>query len=379
MNRFFHLLFFLSPLFATAQQDSLFRNLLIGPGINVSKLQSDTLTFSKTTMPQLGIGTHGFLAKHIDLELAAQLSTRGGQSATPYLKVRNVYADILALPRVQLGERIFLGAGVQYAWLISSKEIRLGGGANGTSSQKITGYKSQLEILGAAAVQLWPRIGIEARYTLPVAGATYDNFQLAAQIRLGFRKAGEPAPPTPRDLKRVAADQTILAMKNGVLLVRLQTGKLRAEALRKNGHPDLAQQEEEKQKKLNTQLVKAIRDNFNFCPVYFFYAEQSSFVKEGKLDSLQLLGNDLSIDNTVSVSGRAITIAEFGTPDDGGTGTSVETGFLIRDTNFKQYPAPFPGFARGDYTTGKEEVIVGAVKKMNVQLTEYYKLARARQ
>ncbi|MEL6651820.1 MAG: hypothetical protein AAFQ87_13540 [Bacteroidota bacterium] len=92
--------------------------------------------------------------------------------------------------------------------------------------------------------------------------------------------------------KRHSAAQ-IKGLHNGVLLVRLQTKQSTIDALRERGKARQAVQVEADQKRYNQALVVAFQHSFDFCPVYFFYSHYTQVVKEGKLDSVEFLDENL--------------------------------------------------------------------------------------
>ena len=75
------------------------------------------------------------------------------------------------------------------------------------------------------------------------------------------------------------ADSNILAMKEGVLLVRLVRHTAKIEQLRKMNQEDQAAKVEKEDAKKNKKVMEAFAENFDFCPVYFFYSDYSIDVK----------------------------------------------------------------------------------------------------
>ena len=91
--------------------------------------------------------------------------------------------------------------------------------------------------------------------------------------------------PNKRERDSIAADH-ILNLKDGVLLVRLQTSEKRITALENSGHTQEAADARREQQVKNNLIVKAFSVYYDFTEVYFFYADQSSSVKERKWDGI---------------------------------------------------------------------------------------------
>src|SRR5205085_11075623 len=68
-----------------------------------------------------------------------------------------------------------------------------------------------------------------------------------------------------RNREEIMKEQ-IIKLKNGVLLVRLNSKKNSIDALIKNGQTEKAEQIRTNQAKYNKQVIKAFRINFTFCP-----------------------------------------------------------------------------------------------------------------
>jgi len=196
---------------------------------------------------------------------------------------------------------------------------------------------------------------------------------------------------------QMVAREHILAMKDGALLVRLQTRSQSIETLKDRGMEDKAKQLEERQRNQNLEYVEAFISEFDFAPVYFFRSEDSKLVKEGRLDEVVFLDGEMNADSSIKVMKKIIYTAEFGTvdPDDSkrredyrlekdSSGVkqkptyygSADMGFealVIMNDQFVQLRRPFPYYVR---TFGKKGIINRSpkktVRKMNEKLFQFY-------
>lgn len=104
----------------------------------------------------------------------------------------------------------------------------------------------------------------------------------------------------------------IQELSKGALLVRLNTRTQSVQALRDMGKKEMAQKIEDKQRALNLSIVKAFRERFTFCPVYFFYSDNSIQVKNKAFDKVAFLNDKLESDTSVKMIKPYFLIAEFG-------------------------------------------------------------------
>lgn len=82
------------------------------------------------------------------------------------------------------------------------------------------------------------------------------------------------------------ARKHIKGLREGALLVRLQTRSQSIAMLKERGLGDKAVQLERRQRKENREYVEAFVSEFDFAPVYFFRSEDSGLIKEGRLDEI---------------------------------------------------------------------------------------------
>lgn len=185
--------------------------------------------------------------------------------------------------------------------------------------------------------------------------------------------------------KRLYAKEQIKALKEGVLLVRLQTRNKSIELHRKNGNPGLANQIEDDQYQENKAIMAAFGQHFNFAPVYFFYADDTDKIKSGQTSGL-FLNAQMKPDAAIQPKLDFFMVAEFG-PLEGETrvipgdtlvplpdyvpGEVLERALVVRDQNFMQMRDPFPYYTRAANRNKPEK----SVTKLNDQLHLYFKNA----
>ena len=115
-----------------------------------------------------------------------------------------------------------------------------------------------------------------------------------------------------RKQRHMLAKEQITQLKEGALLVRLQTKRNSIEALRKKGRVKLAEKIETRQRNYNLEIVAAFKTNFKFCPTYFFYSHYTNEIREKRFDQVIFLTDSLTTDSAIKFNYRNFLTAEFG-------------------------------------------------------------------
>lgn len=197
--------------------------------------------------------------------------------------------------------------------------------------------------------------------------------------------------------KDIAKTQ-ILELKNSILLVRLKTGKNTIEAMLKAGQNQMAENRQKQIDSENKRIVNAFRAEFDFCPVYFFYSDDSKFVAEHSFDRVTFLNDSLQPDKNIKIATKKFYTAEFGNVSSDttgyyshstyepngnfsqgpvyvyyGGGTTDAKGLIIKDDMFYQLRRPFPFFVKNPFFRKKQKTEIFTVKEMNKRLWKFHK------
>ena len=159
--------------------------------------------------------------------------------------------------------------------------------------------------------------------------------------------------------------QHIQALKDGFLLVRIRSSSQKIQALRRMGHRTEANRLRNQQKYTNANIVKAFRTNFDFCPVYYFYAEHSKQIRAGQLDSL-VLEYDLLPVAKEKIQQKPFLVAEFAAIQPPSNGAGLP-GLIVLDQTLKQLEEPFPYYVRTGIL-GEENAEMQAVELLNEKI-----------
>ncbi|HMT29362.1 MAG TPA: hypothetical protein PKD91_08800 [Bacteroidia bacterium] len=190
--------------------------------------------------------------------------------------------------------------------------------------------------------------------------------------------------------------EKIMILKNGALLVRLQTKENSINALREGGNAEQANQVEARQQAFNKEVVAAFKSEFTFCPVYFFPSKYSENILSGDVNAVVFVNDSLQPDASIKFSQKDFLTAEFGPiePDTAsyyedthydrsGSNLEKDKGYYgganmgfealkIMNKNFIQLKKPFPYYVRTYDSLPVERKLSKAVKKMNSELNDFY-------
>jgi hypothetical protein len=174
-----------------------------------------------------------------------------------------------------------------------------------------------------------------------------------------------------RRMRRAVSCQQINQLKEGALIVRLKTNKKSIEALRKREQFTRANKLALNQADLNSKIIAAFRNRFNFCPVYFCTSDFSKNILNKQFEKIIFLDDNFHQDSTIKFSHEYFLTAEFGIteqdtvkyfshdsyePDEtagvrkvknyyGGANMSFGA-LIIKSDSFLQLSKPFPYFVR---------------------------------
>ncbi len=247
-------------------------------------------------------------------------------------------------------------------------------------------------------------------------------------ISLAFLLSVHPAFSQTYTEKSKLATSNIINLKNGALLVRLNKKQLLVDELFRRNQPLTAQSVQAEQLRSNLAIIKAFRNTFKFCPVYFFYSNESVNVSNHQLNHIFI--NDIGlVDSAIVYMGQFFLTAEYAALESGGnaryyvqakdtvttltdslglltkeyhrlpssashqehsiqpdnsqsmyyqsptySGYDLEIyGLVIKDDQFKQLQTPFPYYVRTRWQSApNSKKLQKHVAKLDKQLTNYY-------
>lgn len=165
------------------------------------------------------------------------------------------------------------------------------------------------------------------------------------------------------------AKERLQNLKEGMLLVRLQTSSKQIQALEERGMLQEAEAYRQKQYDENKETILAFRKVFDFCPVFFFYADDSEAIRSKALEG------------TIFDSQLEVLTNTRDLPDFFLTGEFAETpnlkidGFVIMDEQMLPLKSPFPFYQREHILLGIITLSKGKmIENLNTRLWDTYRL-----
>lgn len=167
----------------------------------------------------------------------------------------------------------------------------------------------------------------------------------------------------------------IKELKQGALLVRLTNPKS------KGADSETA--------KDNIDIIKAFNKKFDFCPVYFFYAEDSRFVINKQFSSVRFINSKGKVDSRIAFNKKYFLTAEFQGVDVNRLKKNLADTSLIKtysyrmkyyslvvkSEKFEQMQMPFPYFIRNPKNPSNNRRFEKTIAKLSNKFHRYHFIA----
>ncbi len=141
----------------------------------------------------------------------------------------------------------------------------------------------------------------------------------------------------------VLAQDLISNLPQSAILVRLQTNEHIIKYYLNQGNIQKANKEELRQKKKNSEIINTFTDEWEFCPVYFFYSDKSQQIinKDFKNIFKNTEEDRLSFEEIQKLKNEFIIIY-FGETQ----GKLKFNALVLNDSKMQQLKKPYPKFVR---------------------------------
>jgi len=399
--------FFTYPIYSQNGQSKSEHKFELTTGFNFTSIRQ--IENSNSAKPFLGIQLQMPLNDEFSLKSGAEFAYFDFSNFTAYPKIRNSYLRLRLIPQVKIANFVKFGAGLQGSLLLNSAELTLGNSCyNASIYQFESSFNSSLDYWIGFDIDLYKRVSIGLNASASVTEPSYALHTFQFSVNYNVLGKSEKL-PSAKDIAR----QQILDLRNGVLLVRLKSPTSNFLVLEKAKSKMKVQKIELSQIEENQKIMKAFRENFTFCPVYFFTSDKTLQVKNGFFSNA-FLDSTFSIDSSISLPQNAkIFIAEFGNVNDDGNygktgykirnpgnmkermptcqgGTEMQfSALVLYDSSFVQLKNPFPYYVRTYFKSIRKhpEMMIfmfpyaldsniwsyeKAVKKMNNNLGKFF-------
>lgn len=170
--------------------------------------------------------------------------------------------------------------------------------------------------------------------------------------------------------------QQLSKLQEGVLLVRLTTAENAIAKYEQLGMEKKARAVAFQKRAENDALIHAFQEEFDFCPVYFFYSSDTKKIKQQQLQTVAFFDVHKKVVAPTSIPKNKFLIAEVGRAYDtellhnkNGQAQAVAgvggiPALVVMDANFIQLKKPFP-YVSGTFDRSKTSM----VKKFNTVLS----------
>jgi hypothetical protein len=159
------------------------------------------------------------------------------------------------------------------------------------------------------------------------------------------------------------AEDAILQLKQGTLIVKLIKQQKKIDMLLKQGKKEEAIAYEKEEKFENESLIQSFSRNYSFSKILFVYNTDMGKLAEG--DPTVLFDKDGKSANKIPADYLFVELGES-------LGRSID-GFVVRDRNNDQLAKPFPYFvSHWDFFHIKKVSFPQMIEKWEKQLNSYY-------
>lgn len=361
---------FLHCLGAFAQQNNIKPAILTG--VNISSMHSDTIMDETSFLPFLYFKLTKTFDEKTLINGSAGYSLRGGNVMTPFSRYRFQYLDVQASGQYLFSDIFSAEIGIQPSFILDARYLI---GTDSLADLNIRKWSSEWSVFTGLNFHFQGNVSFGIRYFLPVKNVNCNQIQVVISIPIGgtIEKAEKKAVTH-------TAFQHITALKNGVLIIRLKTSEQIIRHLQREGKFQEAEKISKQQNTENQEIINSFRKYFHFCPVYFFYSNNTDQALSGNFTGI-LLNDSLEEDSSITIQTQNYYFAEFGLldpNDESISGTGIEA-LIIKDKNFKQLQRPFPFYVRKNEFLSGSKNISQVISQMNFNLEQFYKSAKSEQ
>lgn len=374
-------LFFVQGIFSEAQEmRPLPYYFSFFTGLNMCRnLNIDSVTTDRAYLPFAGLNINKDIGDNSRLAGGILYSMKGSNIVTNNRTYRLNYIDIHLYYKYKLLNFLEIYSGLQPSFLINARYKKAD-----VKNDITAGFNHfELNIPVGIDLAIQKNVWLGFAWDIPNSMCKYENFKLSLNIRLNPDNF-----MVKNDSSKITAIREIREMKNGALFVRLQSGKKTAEALINAGRKNEAEIIIEGKIIENKEIIKAFRNKFNFCPVYFFYADKTDQLLMHEFSTV-LLNDSLEPDTTNIIFNGPMYIGEFGVlgqnmrfqdtsaqknnqvyyMEDFNSGISA---FMIMNSGLSLLKDPFPFYMRVNEVASKRKY-PEIISVLNSKLIGFYR------
>jgi len=154
-----------------------------------------------------------------------------------------------------------------------------------------------------------------------------------------------------QDAQIKRANESIVQLKSGALLVQLQSKQNSIDAYIEKGYQSIAEEIDQEQKGGNIRIIKAFKESFHFCHAYFFLSDQVDDVKNKRWEKVKFLNENYESDTSIILKESFYMIAVYSKTGESNKDKQYQSvlsfsAIIIRDSDFVEMTKPFPYYLK---------------------------------
>ena len=380
MRFLFSILFILSFHLSWSQND-IKGGIFAGPDFSSLQPPSDSILTSPLVSPFFGAEIIYPIAEHHQISFGSSAFIKASKD-NHQVKYKNYFGSLYADYSLNISENIFLSAGPQYSFLLSSTKI------NGSVRNTMLHYPSSYFSINAGIhLELQSHLNLAFIYEYPINNPKIDHWP-SIKLKLSLLIDGDLLKKNDKKSNQEFSKQQVKTLKTTALLVRLRGYKKQIAIFEEQGDTAMVRLIKQKRDIQNLSLIEAFAFKFDFCPVYFFYNYDSRKIKNREFEGV-FLNSNLQKDSTIRFELDTFLIGELGYAFEGVDENTVlddkntirsrnnttsdfsNYGFNIRNHDFYIIPKPFPNFVSGYFAIFKKSD-KAIIERVNQELHKYY-------
>lgn len=178
------------------------------------------------------------------------------------------------------------------------------------------------------------------------------------------------------DLKKYA-NESIVRLKSGALLIQLQSKQNSIDAYIEKGYESIATEIRQEQKEGNIRIMKAFKESFHFCEVYFFLSDQIDAVRETQWEKVLFINEHYEKDPSIILEKSFYMIATYSKTGESKKDEQYKSilGFsaiIIKDMDFVEMTKPFPYYLKMPEEIQKLKKLKKKIYNYDKELRNFY-------
>lgn len=173
------------------------------------------------------------------------------------------------------------------------------------------------------------------------------------------------------------ANESIVQLKSGALLVQLQSKQVSIDAYIEKGYQSIAEEIAQEQKEGNIRIMKAFNESFRFCAVYFFLSDQVDALIDKNWDELVFINDNYEKDPEIKLKESFYLIAVYSKTGESKKDSQYQSvlsfnAIIIMDESFNELTKPFPYYLKMPEEIQKLKKIKKKIYNYDKELRDFY-------